>query len=99
MSDDRKKLRALNFTEKIRILDKLRARSLAFAEARKKLETNSKDETSQTEIPAQCLNSSLLQDESSFSALQFWHSLPISAILAMSLLRSQRLHRINPRRT
>lgn len=43
-SDERrKKLAKLSFTEKIRILEKLRARSLAFAEARKKLKSNSKD--------------------------------------------------------
>jgi len=32
----RKQLAALTFSEKVRLLEKLRARSLAFAEARKK---------------------------------------------------------------
>lgn len=32
----RKELAALSFTEKVRILEKLRSRSLAFAEARRK---------------------------------------------------------------
>jgi hypothetical protein len=39
----RKKLAALSFTEKIRLLEKLRARSLAFAAARKQIQSNLKD--------------------------------------------------------
>ena len=37
IDDRRKKLAQLSFTEKIKLLEKLRDRSLAFAEARKKL--------------------------------------------------------------
>jgi hypothetical protein len=36
--EEAKKLAALSFTEKIELLEKLRDRSLAFAEARKKLD-------------------------------------------------------------
>ena len=35
--EERKKLAALSFTEKVELLEKLRERSLAFAEARQKL--------------------------------------------------------------
>lgn len=35
--ESRKKLASLSFTEKVRLLEKLRQRSLAFAEARRKL--------------------------------------------------------------
>jgi hypothetical protein len=37
-SESRKKLASLSFTQKIRILEKLRDRSLAFAASRKNLE-------------------------------------------------------------
>lgn len=37
MDERRKKLAALSFTEKIKLLEKLRDRGLALAEARKKL--------------------------------------------------------------
>jgi hypothetical protein len=47
MSDERrKKLAALSFTEKIRLLEKLRERSLAFAEARKQIQSSPKDAAS-----------------------------------------------------
>lgn len=41
--ESRKKLAALSFTEKVKLLEKLRARSLAFAESREKLRSCSKD--------------------------------------------------------
>lgn len=44
MDERRKKLAALSFTEKIKILEKLRERSLAFAEARKKLAEKEKQQ-------------------------------------------------------
>jgi hypothetical protein len=39
--ESRKKLASLSFTEKLRLLEKLRERSLALAEARKKLKQKS----------------------------------------------------------
>lgn len=39
----RRKLAALSFTEKIQLLEKLRARSLAFAVARQQIKSNPKD--------------------------------------------------------
>jgi hypothetical protein len=44
MDERRKKLAALSFTEKIKILEKLRDRSLALAESRKKLAEKIKSE-------------------------------------------------------
>lgn len=43
-NESRKKLASLSFTEKIRILEKLRDRSLAFAASRKKLESKKQAE-------------------------------------------------------
>ena len=45
--EERKKLAALSFTEKVELLEKLRDRSLAFAEARKKLAEKKKKDTSE----------------------------------------------------
>jgi hypothetical protein len=42
--ESRKKLASLSFTEKVRILEKLRDRSLALAESRKKLEAKKQAE-------------------------------------------------------
>ena len=42
--ESRKKLASLTFTEKVKLLEKLRDRSLAFAEARKKLAEKSAGE-------------------------------------------------------
>ncbi|HEY6969231.1 MAG TPA: hypothetical protein VJA94_08505 [Candidatus Angelobacter sp.] len=44
MDERRKKLAALSFTEKIKILERLRERSMAFAEARKKLAEKKKQQ-------------------------------------------------------
>lgn len=42
--DSRKKLASLTFTEKVKLLEKLRERSLALAEARKKLAENKSEQ-------------------------------------------------------
>jgi hypothetical protein len=44
--ESRKKLANLSFSEKIKLLERLRERSLAFAEARKRLAEKKKDKNS-----------------------------------------------------
>ena len=43
--ESRKKLASLSFSEKVKLLEKLRERSLAMAEARKKLKEKTADRT------------------------------------------------------
>lgn len=49
--ESRKKLASLSFTEKIKILEKLRDRSLALAESRKKLQAKKQAEAADPGTP------------------------------------------------